>query len=93
MAVTIKDIAQMAGVSITTVSKVINKKDEDISDKTRNRVLRIIEEQNFTPNALATGLVTKRTNTIGLLLPDISNAFFAELARGVEDGANCGDTM
>lgn len=89
VAVTIKDIAQMAGVSITTVSKIINKKDSDISDKTRDKVLKIIDEYNFTPNALATGLVTKKTNTIGLLVPDISNAFFAELARGVEDGANC----
>lgn len=89
MAITIKDIAHMAGVSITTVSKIINKKDEDISDKTREKVLKIIDDYNYMPSALATGLVTKKTKTIGLLLPDISNAFFAELARGVEDGANC----
>ncbi|MGI5858838.1 MAG: LacI family DNA-binding transcriptional regulator [Tepidanaerobacteraceae bacterium] len=89
MTVTIKDIARMTGVSITTVSKIINKKDEDISDKTRERVLKIIDDYNYIPSALATGLVTKKTNTIGLLVPDISNAFFSELARGVEDGANC----
>ncbi|GAQ24816.1 LacI family DNA-binding transcriptional regulator [Tepidanaerobacter syntrophicus] len=89
MSITIKDIAEKAGVSITTVSKIINKKDDDISDKTRNKVLKVIDEYNYIPSALATGLVTKKTNTIGLLLPDISNAFFAELARGVEDGANC----
>ncbi len=89
MSITIKDIAEKAGVSITTVSKIINKKDDDISDKTKNKVLKVIDEYNYIPSALATGLVTKKTNTIGLLLPDISNAFFAELARGVEDGANC----
>lgn len=89
MDITIKDIAEKAGVSITTVSKIINKKDDDISDKTKNKVLKIIDEYNYIPSALATGLVTKKTNTIGLLVPDISNAFFAELARGVEDGANC----
>lgn len=89
MAITIKYIAQMAGVSVTTVSKIINKKDQDISDKTKEKVLKIIEDHNYVPSALATSLVTKKTNTIGLLVPDISNAFFSELARGVEDKANC----
>ena len=79
MSITIKDIAEKAGVSITTVSKIINKKDDDISDKTRNKVLKVIDEYNYIPNALATGLVTKKTNTIGLLLPDISNAFLPSL--------------
>ena len=88
MRITIRDIAKKAGVSITTVSKIINKKDEDISDETREKVIKIINEYNYVPSALATGLVTKKTNTIGLLVPDISNAFFAEVARGVEDGAN-----
>lgn len=87
MGVTIYDIAQAAQVSITTISKILNGKDQDISSKTHDRVLRVMEELNYKPNAIARSLVTKKTNVIGLLIPDISNPYFSELARGVEDGA------
>lgn len=87
MGVTIYDIAQAAQVSITTISKILNGKDQDISNKTHDRVLRVMEELNYKPNAIARSLVTKKTNVIGLLIPDISNPHFSELARGVEDGA------
>ena len=88
MKVTIKEIAKLADVSIATVSKVVNNKDEKISAATRERVLAIIKETGYVPNRVASSMVTKRTNTIGLLIPDIANPFFPELARGAEDLAN-----
>lgn len=88
MKVTIKDIARIAGVSTATVSKVLNKKDENISQATRQKVLDIIEEYNYVPNRMASSLVTKKTNTFGLIIPNIANPFFPELARGAEDKAN-----
>ncbi|SHJ80771.1 LacI family DNA-binding transcriptional regulator [Tepidibacter formicigenes] len=88
MGITIKDIAKFAGVSATTVSKIINNKDENISDATRQRVLDLMKEYNYVPNKIAKSLVTKKTNTIGLVIPDIRNPFFPELARGAEDRAN-----
>nr|WP_042273478.1 LacI family DNA-binding transcriptional regulator [[Clostridium] dakarense] len=87
MSVTIKDIANLAGVSKTTVSKVINNKDESISKATKDKILKIMKEQNYVPNKLAQGLVTKRTKTIGLLIPDIRNPFFTDISRGAEDYA------
>lgn len=88
MKITIKDIAKEANVSTATVSKVLNKKDQRISSKTRNLVLKIAREKNYIPNSMARSLVTRKTNTIGLILPDITNPFFPELARGAEDKAN-----
>lgn len=85
---TIKDIAREAGVSITTVSRVLNNKEEGMSQKTREKVLRVMEEVNYQPNKLARGLVTKRSNMLGLIVPNISNPFFPELCRGAEDEAN-----
>lgn len=77
----------LAGVSKTTVSKVINNKDESISKATKDKILNIMKEQNYVPNKLAQGLVTKRTKTIGLLIPDIRNPFFTDISRGAEDFA------
>lgn len=88
MSVTIYDVASLAHVSVTTISKILNHKDNDISAETRQRVLDVIKTLNFTPSGLARSLVTKKTNVIALLLPDISNQYFADMARGVEDGAN-----
>lgn len=85
---TIKDIARLSGVSITTVSKIINGKDHDISQGTIDRVNQIMTEQRYVPNKLAGSLVTKTTKTIGLVIPDITNPFFPELVRGAEDRAN-----
>jgi LacI family transcriptional regulator len=88
LGVTIKEIGKLAGVSKTTVSKVINNKDESISQETRERIQKIIKEHNYVPNKLAQSLVTKKTNTIGLLIPDIRNPFFTDISRGVEDKAH-----
>lgn len=87
MNTTSKDVAELAGVHPSTVSRVINN-DSRISEKTKERVLLAIKKLGYTPNAIARGLKTKRTYTLGMLIPDITNPFFAEIARGVEDAAN-----
>ncbi|MCK8060732.1 MULTISPECIES: LacI family DNA-binding transcriptional regulator [unclassified Fusibacter] len=88
MKITIKDIAKLADVSTATVSKVINGKDKNISSSTRNKILKIIKETNYVPNRIASSMITKKTHSIGLVIPDITNPFFPEIARGVEDLAN-----
>lgn len=84
---TIKEIAEMANVSTATVSKVLNGKDKYISEKTRQRILEIVEKEGYIPNGIAKSLKIKKTKTIGLIIPDVMNPFFAELARGAEDAA------
>lgn len=81
---TIKDVALLAGVSITTVSHVINET-RFVSDELRTSVLAAVEELNYRPNVLARSLRRGETKTIGLIVPDNSNPFFAEVARIVED--------
>lgn len=85
---TIKDIAREAGVSIATVSFVMNNKDKNISEATKKRVKDVMKKYNYIPNAMAGSLVTRRTGIIGLILPDITNPFFPGIARGAEDRAN-----
>ncbi len=84
---TIKQIAELANVSSATVSKVMNGKDQNISQATRQRVLKIIEEEGYIPNGIAKSLKVKSTKTIGIILPDVMNLFFSEIARGAEDMA------
>ena len=86
MKVTIKDIAKEADVSVTTVSRVLNNK-PDVGDDTRSKILKIIDEMNYNPNSVARGLVMQKTHTIGLIIPDISNPFFPEVAKAIEDKA------
>jgi len=88
MKVTIVNVAEKANVSITTVSKILNNKADSISQNTIDRVMRVVEELNYTPNAIARSMITKKTGTIGLILPDISNLYFSGMARGVENIAN-----
>lgn len=85
-AVTIRDVAQKAGVSRQTVSRAINNKGE-ISPQTRTRILEIARELGYLPSSIARGLKTSRTLTIGLVVPDIANPFFAEVARGASEVA------
>lgn len=84
---TIYDIAKLAGVSTATVSKVFNQTGR-IGEKTRQRVLDISKELNYQPSVVASALTGKRTYTLGLLVPDLANPFFAEIARHAEDRAN-----
>jgi len=81
---TIYDVAREAGVSIATVSKVINGTGR-ISDATRKRVLEVMKKLDYQPSVVASALTGKSTYTIGLLIPDLANPFFAEIARSVED--------
>lgn len=88
MGVTIKDVAKKAGVSIATVSMVVNDKAGHITPKTKRKVLDAIKELDYRPNFTARSLVRKASNTIGLLVPDITNPYFAELAKSLETALN-----
>ena len=83
---TIREVAEIAGVSYATVSHVINNT-RLVSPETRERVLAAMDALNYRPNALARSLRQGKTNTIGLVLPDSANPFFAEISRGIEDEA------
>ena len=86
MAVTIYDVARVANVSMATVSRVVNG-NPNVKPSTRRRVLECIEELGYRPNAVARGLASKKTTTIGVVIPDISVNFYAELSRGIADVA------
>jgi|YNPNPStandDraft_1061719.scaffolds.fasta_scaffold07758_2 LacI family transcriptional regulator len=84
--VTIADVARQAGVSIATVSRVLNGA-SIVSEETASRVRAAIADLHYAPRAAARGLASRRTHTIGLLLPEISGHFFPPLLRGIEAGA------
>ncbi|HET7577901.1 MAG TPA: catabolite control protein A [Bacillales bacterium] len=86
MNATIYDVASEAGVSMATVSRVVNG-NPNVKPSTRKKVLDAIERLGYRPNAVARGLASKKTTTVGVIIPDISNVFFSELARGIEDVA------
>lgn len=81
---TIKDIARSLNISASTVSRALNNHHE-VSYKTRQAVLEMARKLNYQPNALAIGLVTNRTNTIGVLMPDITQPFYSSAISGIED--------
>ncbi|ACT00021.1 LacI family DNA-binding transcriptional regulator [Paenibacillus sp. JDR-2] len=84
--VTIYDIAEKANVSAMTVSRVINNTGR-ISEKTRARVKKVMEELNYVPNQMARSLVLQQTRSLFLLITDITNPFYTTLSRGAEDAA------
>ncbi|MBN8192017.1 catabolite control protein A [Bacillus sp. NTK074B] len=84
MNVTIYDVAREANVSMATVSRVVNG-NPNVKPATRKKVLEVIDRLGYRPNAVARGLASKKTTTVGVIIPDISNIFYAELARGIED--------
>jgi LacI family transcriptional regulator len=84
MTVTIYDVAREANVSMATVSRVVNG-NPNVKPTTRKKVLATIERLGYRPNAVARGLASKKTTTVGAIIPDISSIFFSELARGIED--------
>ena len=90
MAVTLIDIANKAGVSVSTVSRVLSGKSKvyRISEKTQKLVIECAEKFNYRPNAMARGLRTKKSNSIGLVVPDISNPFFAYVTRIIQSHAH-----
>lgn len=84
MAFTIKDIATEVGVSPTTVSLVLNNKECRVADRTRQAIVEIAAKYHYSPNLSARALVMRQSQTLGLIIPDISNPYFSELAKGVE---------
>ena len=84
----IRDVARRAGVSITTVSRVLNPvSDYPVAPATRRRVLAAASALQYSPSALARALVTRRSHMVGVLLGDIVDPYFAEIVRGIEDVA------
>lgn len=84
--VTISDVAREANVSTQTVSRVLNQKGE-IRPETRRIVQDAIDRLGYRPNAVARSLVTNRTSTLGVIVPDIGNPYFADVVRGTDDAA------
>ncbi|MCD5324332.1 MULTISPECIES: LacI family DNA-binding transcriptional regulator [Pontibacillus] len=84
---TIQDVARLANVSIATVSRVLNDQ-PGYSEKTKQKVLKIIEELGYQPNAVARGLVNQKTGTIGVLFPSVSGLLSAEILHGIETKAH-----
>ena len=82
--VTIYDVAREAKVSMATVSRVVNG-NSNVRKETRDRVLEVIKRLHYQPNAVAQGLASKRTTTVGLIVPDLTNLYFAELSKGIDD--------
>lgn len=83
---TIKDVARLAGVSVASVSRVINNGPK-VSKKTIEKVNKIMADLSYTPNANARALVTKKSTTVGVVIPDLTDPFFASLAHGVDQVA------
>ena len=81
--VTIYDVAREAGVSMATVSRVVNG-NKNVKENTRKKVLEVIDRLDYRPNAVV-GLASKRTTTVGVVIPDITNTYFAALAKGIDD--------
>lgn len=85
--VTIKDIADMAGTSKTTVSFYLNGKYEKMSADTKERIKEVIKETNYSPSIVARSLTIKKTNLIGVVVADISNPFSSNIVKGIDDVA------
>jgi LacI family transcriptional regulator len=83
---TLSDVAKVAGVTMMTVSRAINNK-PGVSAELRQKIVSIANEIDYQPNQIARGLATNQTRTVGLVVPDNTNPFFAQIARGVEDSA------
>ena len=81
---TIYDVAKIAGVSTSTVSRVMNSP-EIVAEDTRQKVANTVKELSYIPNMMAASMPRRRTNYIGLIIPDITNIFFSNLVRGVQD--------
>jgi len=83
---TIKDVARVAGVSVATVSRALNGAENVLPD-TRQRILDVARELRYSPSGAARSLITRRTDTVGALLPDLHGEFFSELIRGIDQAA------
>jgi len=84
--VTIKDVARVANVSVATVSRVLNGL-ENVTEPVRQVVLKVAKDMRYSPHAAARSLSSRRTNTVGVVLPDLHGEFFSELVRGIDQVA------
>lgn len=82
--ITIYDVAREANVSMATVSRVVNG-NPNVKPTTRKKVLEVIDRLDYRPNAVARGLASKKTTTVGVIIPDVTNLYFSSLARGIDD--------
>lgn len=82
--ITIYDVAREAGVSMATVSRVVNG-NPNVKPSTRKKVSEVIERLDYRPNAVARGLASKKTTTVGVIIPNVTNLFFSSLAKGIDD--------
>ena len=88
MKITIKEIAEMAGVSVTTVSQILNNKGSRFSEQTRQKVLAIVDEYQYKPDFFAANLINRHSKTIGMIVPDVTDFFFSKVIEGVESYLN-----
>ncbi len=88
MKVTIRQIAEMAGVSVTTVSQILNNKGSRFSAQTRQKVLDIVDEYHYKPDFFASNLITRHSKTIGMIVPDVTDFFFSKIIEGAESYIN-----
>ncbi len=84
--ITIKDIAEKAGVSYATVSRALNGR-PDVNEETRSRIFELAKEMGYQPNAIARSLVKRKSQVLALIVPDVSNPFFADITMAVNDAA------
>ncbi|MHC5253315.1 LacI family DNA-binding transcriptional regulator [Listeria kieliensis] len=88
MSTTIREIAEKTGVSITTISQILNGKGDRFSEATRKNVLHAAEQMKYKPNFFAKNMIKNHTNTIGMVVPEVTDAFFSQLVKGAEDYLN-----
>lgn len=87
MNVTIKDIAKSLGISYSSVSRALNNKPE-VNEETKKKVIAQAKKMGYKPNAIARGLVTQESNTIGVIIPDIANSYYGEVTESIIETAN-----
>lgn len=85
--ISLKDVAREAGVSVTTVSRIINRSEHPVDSETRKRVLQVVERLGYAPSALARALVTQRSGIIGTLVGDNADPYFATIVHGIHEAA------
>ncbi len=90
MQVKIKDVAKMAGVSVTTVSRVLNG-EKYVKDDLKAKVNRVIEELGYAPSQIARSLVRKKTNLIGVIVPDLTSSFYSTILSSIEERASANE--
>ena len=82
---TIRDVAERSGVSVSTVSHVLNGNDQHVGQAVRKRVMEVVEELNYRPNAIARSMIKRRTATVGLIISEVDNPLFVPVVEGVEE--------